>query len=156
MPSKRINRGVVLGITLAILLFLFFVCSLVFGLKMQPYEILTKKFYIPIKEEYEIVHFENVKGDISEKYCEAELKIAASEYHIFQSELEKAGYSIQTLSDYDVYLENSSDWIDCEKVVQVYEKATVERYFIYADRTHMHIFITESIDGYYHVYMSRD
>lgn len=153
MPSKRINRGVVLGITLAILLFLFFVCSLVFGLKMQPYEILTKKFYIPIKEEYEIVKFE--KEESIEKHYKAELKISESDYYAFLSELEKAGYSIQTLSDYDVYLENSSDWIDCEKVVQVYEKATVERYFIYADRTHMHIFITESIDGYHHVYMSR-
>lgn len=151
MPSKRINRGVVLGITLAILLLLFFVCSLVFGLKMQPYEILTKKFYIPIKEEYEIVKFE--KEESIEKHYKAELKISESDYYAFLSELEKAGYYSQA-SDEDIYLE---DWVDGKNVVNIYTKATTEPYLIiYADRTHMNIFITESIDGYHHVYMSRD
>jgi hypothetical protein len=121
---------------------------------MQPHEILAKKFYIPIKEEYEIVHFKDQKVNSYEKLCEAELKINESEYNHFRYELEKSGYSNLSSNNDSLYLE---DWIDGKTVINLYEKTTVEPYLIiYADRTHMNIFITESIDGYHHVYMSRD
>lgn len=139
-----------LGVALAVLLVLVLVFSLIFGLKMRPNEILTKKFYIPIKEEYEIVKFE--KEESLEKHYKAELKINERDYHAFLSELEKAGYYSEAF-DEDIYLE---DWVDGKNVVNIYTKATTERYLlIYGNRIHINITITEAIDGYYHIYMSR-
>lgn len=150
MPYKRINRGFVLGVALAVLLVLVFVFSLIFGLKMQPNEIITKKFYIPIKEEYEIVKFK--KEESLEKHYKAELKISERDYYAFLSELEEAGYYSQAF-DEDFYLE---DWVDGKNVVNIYTKATKERYLlIYGNRIHINVTITEAIDGYYHIYMSR-
>ena len=116
---------------------------------MRPNEILTKKFYIPIKEEYEIVKFEE---ESLEKHYKAELKINERDYYAFLSELEKAGYYSEAF-DEDIYLE---DWVDGKNVVNIYTKATTERYLlIYGNRIHINITITEAIDGYYHIYMSR-
>ena len=138
-----------LGVALAVLLVLVLVFSLIFGLKMRPNEILTKKFYIPIKEEYEIVKFEE---ESLEKHYKAELKINERDYYAFLSELEKAGYYSEAF-DEDIYLE---DWVDGKNVVNIYTKATTERYLlIYGNRIHINITITEAIDGYYHIYMSR-
>ncbi len=139
-----------LGVALAVLLVLVLVFSLIFGLKMRPNEILTKKFYIPIKEEYEIVKFEEEES--LEKHYKAELKINERDYYAFLSELEKAGYYSEAF-DEDIYLE---DWVDGKNVVNIYTKATTERYLlIYGNRIHINITITEAIDGYYHIYMSR-
>lgn len=139
-----------LGVALAVLLVLVLVFSLIFGLKMRPNEILTKKFYIPIKEEYEIVKFEEEES--LEKHYKAVLKISERDYYAFLSELEKAGYYSEAF-DEDIYLE---DWVDGKNVVNIYTKATTERYLlIYGNRIHINITITEAIDGYYHIYMSR-
>lgn len=150
MFIKKGNRSIVLIILLSIVLIL--ICGLFFCLKKDQHRILTKKFYIPIKEEYEILYFENVNGDSSERYCYAKLKINADEINVFLEEMEKSGYSLRPMHEYEFYLQNSKDWMDDEKVEKAFENFTVENF---GDRIQMNIFITELIDGYYYVYMSR-
>lgn len=124
---------------------------------MDKHEFLTKKFYIPIKESYEIVFFENVTGDALEKHCYSELKVSESEYNELKLEIEKSEYSRDSLDWYDIYFENNSDWISSERVIEAYSKHVTEtRYLINNDRIHINIFITEAKDGYRQVYMSRN
>ena len=122
----------------------------------KQHEILTKKFYFPVKESYKILFFENVEGDVLEKHCYATLNLSESEYTELKLELEKAEYEyediLNSLEWYKKPFENHSDWLDGEKVVEGYLGYTVES----GDRIHMNVYITKSENGYRQVYLTRD
>lgn len=127
------------------------------GKNQEQYELLTEKFYIPIEKSYNIVFVENKTGNDLQRCCSAELKVNESEYNELKSEMEKSGYLIDPVEWYDTFLKKNSDWLLGENVVEAYERTDVEtRYAIYSYRIHMYIFVTESIDGYRHIYMYRN
>lgn len=150
---KKIINIIVL-IVVILLMFSIIISLLVF--KKDKYEILTKKFYIPITEQYEILYFENVNGNPSVRHCRAEIKVTEEEFDSIISQLNNSNYNAFPPEDYNSYLQKNK-WISNKKIDLVYLGFVVEyRFPIFSDRITMQIFITGAEDGYRHIYLSRN
>lgn len=156
--QKNIAKIIVCALIM-ILVILVMIVFISLVLKNRTHKVLTKKFYIPIEEQYEIVFFESEGILPINKYCNAEIKVNENEYAIIKSEMEKAGYTSESIDDFDysIYFENNSYWMDSENIVEVYTNFATERWFFMPClRISMDIFITESDNGYRSIYMSRN
>ena len=150
-------------IRLIIILLVIFILVVTIGLIINKnknndkHKTLTEKFYVPIKNSYNIIQFKNVTGDYSERCCYSEIKISEKDYNNFELEIKKSGYVKEPLEWYDIFIENNSDWISNENIIAVYTKHIVEtQYIIKRNRIQINIFITESEDGYRQIYMLRN
>ena len=119
----------------------------------QEHAILTKKFGIYINREIEITYFENNTSD--DPYCFAALKANDKEYKKLLQKMKKADYYIYEDLD-DMYLQQYSEWMDFENIVQAYQMDTAEYSFISIRRIHANIFITDSENGYRNIYLHRN
>lgn len=120
---------------------------------ISKHDILSRKFYIHIKHSYEIIHFENIKKDREERHCYAALKLKETEYISFESELKKIYDMECDIEGYNLFFEENKDWIKNNSIISVYDNHVVE---FPGYRIGMTIFITNTIDGYRYVYMTRN
>ena len=142
-----------LCITIVLLIVLVIAVLLVIYNK-QEHIVLSKRFYIPIEKNTDIIYLDNQNG--KDSYCDIGLKIRDSDYEKIILDMQKANYHAQPLEEYKIFLLNTSDWVPVENITEVYTLNTVKYSFISGYRIHIVAFITESSDGYREIYITRN
>ena len=129
----------------------------------QEHVILSNKFYISIKKDINITHFENKNmnfayfeyNDQDEMpYCYAALKVNDEEYKKILNDMKKASYLI--CEDDDWYLEEQGNWMNLENIAQTYTMDTSKAFLLGRYRIHCVIFITNPENGFRDIYLLRN
>ncbi len=122
----------------------------------RQHVVLSKKFYIPIKENTDIIYFNNDEGKEFSPVCKATLRINEDEYKEFILNIQKTGYISASVEQCKSHFVANEDWksVGIENIEEVYRYNTSEpRGSDGNKRVHIYIFITDSLNGYREAYL---
>lgn len=145
---------IVLIILLLLALVTFSIIICVQKYKSQPHIVLSKKMYVPIDENIDIIYF-NDEGGNEAPLCYAGLTVSDEQYSIILNNMKNSGYT--KVNSEVAFLRGQESWVPVDKVSETYMCIKVERNRIgfsrvQGRRVRVCVYVTDSKNGYRNMY----